>query len=124
MAYPLSATKIVNSTLGFDAGAIGAAGPVLTPDGERHAGSLHVVDQSELDLTEGAQPAGPAGTGPLEGDDPRPGHPATATPSGTPGEVASRGGATPAGPSSPTSGTGAGTGARRPEEGVPPTAPG
>lgn len=83
-----------------------------------------VLDQAELDITEGPSPAGPSGTGPLVPDAPRPGEPATATPTGTSGEVISRGGTTPAGPESPTTGTGAATGARRDEEGAPPAAPG
>lgn len=83
-----------------------------------------VVDQSELDLTEGPSPRGPMGTGELEPDLPAPGEAAVGTPSTAAGEVASRGGTTPAGPTSPSTGTGSGTGARRDEEGVPPAAPG
>lgn len=80
-------------------------------------------DGEELDLTEGASPSGPRGAGSLDGDGPPPGHPAAATPAGSPGEVASKG-PSPAGPSSPTTGTAPGTGADRDDEGVPPTAPG
>jgi hypothetical protein len=83
-----------------------------------------VVDQTELDLTEGVSPSGPAGAGPLEPDGPPPGHPAATTPAGTGGEVASRGGDAPAGPTSGTTGTGAGTGARREGADAPPGAPG
>ena len=83
-----------------------------------------VVDQAELDLTEGVSPSGPVGSGPLEPDGPPPGHPAATTPTGTAGEVGSRGGDAPAGPTSGTTGTGTGTGARREGAAAPPSAPG
>ena len=49
---------------------------------------------------------------------------AATTPTGTTGEVTSRGGDTPAGPTSGTTGTGTGTGARREGAAAPPSAPG
>jgi hypothetical protein len=83
-----------------------------------------VIDQAQLDMAEGVSPSGPAGFGPLEPDAAPPGHPGATTPVGTPGEVGSRGGDTPAGPTSATTGTAGGTGAGRDEAAAPPSAPG
>lgn len=83
-----------------------------------------VLDQAQLDMTEGVSPGGPAGFGALEPEAPPPGHPGASTPAGTSGEVGSRGADTPAGPTSSTTGTGTGTGARRDEQAAPPSAPG
>jgi hypothetical protein len=80
-----------------------------------------VVDQTEADLTEGPTGVRPGGAPPVDGEGPTPGHPTSATPLGTAGEVSSRGGASPAGPESSTTGTGGGTGADPDRENVPPT---
>lgn len=83
-----------------------------------------VVDQTEADLTEGPTSVRPDGTTGPDTGAPSPGHPVAAMPAGTPGEIASRDGDSPAGPESTTTGTGSGTGADPDGANVPPTAPG
>lgn len=85
-----------------------------------------IVDQTEVDLAAGPSRTGPGAAPLLAEGAPPPGHPEASVPDQSTGEAISRGGVSPAGPTSTATGTGtgSGTGTEPDAADVPPDAPG